>query len=58
MTLNLPPPPFFFASSFLFASKDEVTEEKVVERVPVFTTPHLRKLVNHGGEIRSVITAS
>jgi len=32
--------------------EDANVEEKVVERTPVFTTPHLRKLVNEGETIR------
>ena len=32
--------------------EDDYAEERVVDRVPVFTTPPLRKLVNEGDRIR------
>ena len=34
------------------ARDDDYPDEKVVERIPVFTTPSLRRLVNEGDRIR------
>ena len=34
------------------AGEEDYPDEKVVERIPVFTTPSLRRLVNEGDRIR------